>query len=54
MSPSSLAQPVVGRAMLRLYNQWCGTHRYTNSNSEYDELGQVGWTQEQVGWYGLK
>ena len=36
--------------MWRLYNQYTGEHLYTSSKTEYDNLGKIGWTQENVAW----
>ena len=42
-------------ALLRQYNPYAvaGTHNYTTSQEENDNLVSLGWVAEGVGWYGL-
>lgn len=35
----------------RLYNPYSGDHHYTTSEAEYDQLGQIGWSQEGPAFY---
>lgn len=36
--------------LYRVYNRWSGEHLFTANESEYDGLGQIGWSQEGVAW----
>ncbi len=37
-------------AVYRLYNPNTGDHLYTTDANEYETLGKIGWTQEDVAW----
>lgn len=44
-------QPAVSKVtMYRLYNPWTGEHFYTSDAGERDNLKNIGWNDEGVGW----
>ena len=49
-------KPELGVALHRLYNPnaVAGSHHYTISASEKDNLVTVGWKYEGIAWYGMK
>ncbi|WP_321972241.1 hypothetical protein, partial [Paratractidigestivibacter sp.] len=47
----TFAEPAAGKVtMYRLYNKYTGEHFYTGDAGERDNLRNVGWTYEGVGW----
>ncbi|WP_322155442.1 CAP domain-containing protein [Paratractidigestivibacter sp.] len=48
---SGSTQPTAGKVtMYRLYNKYTGEHFYTANKAEKDNLANIGWTYEGVGW----
>ena len=50
------ADAETGAPIYRLFNKWLtqGTHLFTTDESEYENLGKLGWQQEDIAFYGLK
>ncbi len=47
-TPSEPEEPAPANAVYRLYNEWSGEHFYTTDVSEYEGLGNIGWTREKI------
>ncbi len=45
--------PREGEPVYRLFNPYTTDHHYTRDYNEYMVLGNRGWEQEGIGWYGV-
>ncbi len=43
--------PTDGIPVYRLYNPFTTDHHYTMDLNEYNQLGKIGWQQENIGWF---